>query len=176
MHCHSFDLYRALAYIAYCAANEPKHCSPATRKKLVAARHTAKRLCEEALLDDLQRFMEHALALKVEQKTTHYEDCEPDALWRSYRQFVNKVGGQHIDFRSYVEAATRASLRARWNENKGDVLLPTNGNDSQRVAYLFQYAERLGLAVDSANDEEGNAALVFIDIKAKAKSGKKVIR
>ena len=71
-----FALYKALAYIDYCAAKEPKHCSAATRKKLNAARLKAQRLCEEAMSDDLlakMRFPETCIRPEI----TNLPDTAP---------------------------------------------------------------------------------------------------
>ena len=196
-----FALYKALAFIDYCSAKEPKHCSAATRKKLEAARLKAQRLCEEAMLEDLlerMRFADtyippHIKRLPdtatLEEKSRNiklaneYRDtCGTEVFWRMYRRFVDRLGGQHIDFRSYVQAATRASLKKVWSEDTGDVLMATKGSDEQKIGNLITYAQRLGFVVDAANDTDGSLAIVLVDVKEVdgkklvARSGKKVKR
>ena len=196
-----FALYKALAYIDYCSAKEPKHCSAATRKKLNAARLKARRLCEEAMLDDLLETMSFAdtyirtdieklpdtatLEEKLRNNKLAYEyrdSCGTEVFWRLYRGFVRILGGEHIDFRSYVEAATRASLKKVWNEDTGDVLMATKGSNEQKIGNLITYAQRLGFVVDAANDTDGSIAIVLVDVKdidgkkLVARSGKKVRR
>jgi hypothetical protein len=177
-------LYKALAYIRHCAANEPKHCTPATRNKMEAARLNAQRLCEEALLEDLIDTMRWAddyvpadLAklpdnATSEQRLANYtrateyaNTCGTEVLWSSYRDFIKYVGGESVTFRSYVEAATRASLMEVWNEDEGDVLMPTKGNTQTLIGNLITYAQRMGFVVDSANDDDGSVAIVLVGIK-----------
>ena len=185
-------LYRALAYIRHCAANEPKHCTPATRNKMEAARVNAQRLCEEALLEDLidtmrwaddyvpanlvklpdnatseQRLANYKLA------THHAHTYGTEVLWSSFRNFVKQVGEPYINFRSYVEAATRASLKKVWDEDEGDVLMPTKGNTRKLIFCLGLYAQRMGFVVDSANDTDGNFAIVLVGVKEV--NGKKLL-
>jgi hypothetical protein len=166
-------LYKALAYIRHCAANEPKNCTPATRNKMEAARLNAERLCEEALLESLVAAMrwvdDNATS---EQSTTNHElateyarTCGTEVLWTSYRNFVKYFGGENVTFRSYVEAATRASLMEVWNEDEGDVLMPTKGNTQSRIDNLITYAQRMGFVVDSANDADGSVAIVLVGVK-----------
>ena len=196
-----FALYKALAYIDYCSAKEPKHCSAATRKKLNAARLKAQRLCEEAMLDDLLETMRFADTyvrkdieklpdtatleekLRNNKLAYEYEDtCGTEVFCRLYRGFVRILGGQHIDFRSYVEAATRASLKKVWSEDTGDVLMATKGSEEQKIGNLITYAQRLGFVVDAANVTDGSLAIVLADVKdingkrVVARSGKKVRR
>ena len=186
------QLYKALAYIRHCEANEPKHCTPATRKKLEAARLNARRLCEEALLADLVEKMRWAddyvpkdLAklpddATTEQKLANYKrETEyastygTEVLWRSFNNFTKMFGQSHINFRNYVEAATRASLKKVWNEDEGDVLMPTKGSTKSRIVNLFTYAQRMGFVVDSANDTDGSVAIVLVGVKEV--DGKKVV-
>ena len=196
-----FALYKALAYIDYCSAKEPKHCSAATRKKLNAARLKARRLCEEAMLEDLLAKMRFAdtyvrkdieklpdtatLEEKSRNEKLAYEyrdSCGTEVFYRMFRRFIRVLGGQHIDFRSYVEAATRASLKKVWNEDTGDVLMATKSSEEQKIGNLISYAQRLGFVVDAANDTDGSIAIVLVDVKdidgkkLVARSGKKVRR
>ena len=178
------QLYKALAYIRHCAANEPKHCTPATRKKLEAARLNAQRLCEEALLADLVDSMRWAddyvpaeLAKLPDDATreqwlannrlaTEYADkYGTEVLWSSFQNFIKRFGESHINFRNYVEAATRASLKTGWNEDYGDVLMPTKGSTQSRIDNLITYAQRLGFVADSANDTDGSVAIVLVGVK-----------
>jgi len=183
-------LYKALAYIKYRAANEPKHCTPATRNKMEAARVNAQRLCEEAVLEDLIATMrwaddyvpadvvklpdnattEEKLA-NCKRATEYARTCGTEVLWRSYRDFVKQFGEQHIDFRRYVESATRASLKKVWDEDEGDVLMPTKGSTQKLIVCLGLYAQRMGFVVDSASDDDGNFAIVLVG--AKEVNGKK---
>ena len=177
-------LYKALAYIRHCAANEPKHCTPATRNKMEAARLNAQRLCEEALLEDLIATMRWAddyvpadfvklpknatteQRLANHERATHYAHTYgTEVLWSSFRDFVKQVGEPYINFRSYVEAATRASLKKVWNEDEGDVLMPTKGNTQTLIGNLITYAQRMGFVVDSANDTDGSVAIVLVGVK-----------
>jgi hypothetical protein len=196
-----FALYKALAFIDYCSAKEPKHCSAATRKKLEAARLKAQRLCEEAMLEDLlakMRFADTYIRTDIEklpdtatleEKSRNiklayeYRDtCGTEVFYRMFRRFIRVLGGQHIDFRSYVQAATRASLKKVWNEDTGDVLMATKGSEEQKIGNLITYAQRLGFVVDAANDTDGSLAIVLVDVKEVdgkklvARSGKKVKR
>jgi len=196
-----FALYKALAYIDYCAAKEPKHCSAATRKKLNAARLKARRLCEEAILDDLlskMRFADTYIRTDIEklpdtatleeklrnnELAYEYRDtCGTEVFYRMFLRFIRVLGRQHIDFRSYVEAATRASLKKVWKEDTGDVLMATRGSKEQKIGNLITYAQRLGFVVDAANDTDGSLAIVLVDVKevngkkVVARSGKKVKR
>ena len=177
-------LYKALAYIRHCAANEPKHCTPATRNKLEAARVNAQRLCEEAVLEDLMATMRWAddyvpanlvklpdnatseQRLANYKLATHHADTYgTEVLWRSFRNFVKQVGERNINFRRYVEAATRASLKKVWDEDKGDVLIPTKGSTQKLIDNLITYAQRMGFVVDSASDDDGNFAIVLVGVK-----------
>ena len=183
-------LYKALAYIRHRAANEPKHCTPATRNKLEAARVNAQRLCEEAVLEDLMATMRWAddyvpadvvklpdnatseQRLANYKRATHHADTYgTEVLWHSFRNFVKQVGERNINFRRYVEAATRASLKKVWDEDEGDVLMPTKGSTQKLIVCLGLYAQRMGFVVDSASDDDGNFAIVLVG--AKEVNGKK---
>jgi len=177
-------LYKALAYIRHRAANEPKHCTPATRNKMEAARVKAQRLCEEAVLEDLiatmrwaddyvpanlvklpdnatseQRLANYKLA------THHADTYGTEVLWHSFRNFVKQVGERNINFRRYVEAATRASLKKVWDEDEGYVLVPTKGNTQKLIGNLIIYAQRMGFVVEPANDTDGSVAIVLVGVK-----------
>jgi hypothetical protein len=149
-----------------------------------AARLNAQRLCEEALLEDLIDTMRWAddyvpadlvklpddatgeQRLANHERATHYaQTYGTEVLWSSYRDFVKQVGEPYINFRSYVEAATRASLKKVWNEDEGDVLMPTKGNTQTLIGNLITYAQRMGFVVDSANDDDGSVAIVLVGVK-----------
>jgi hypothetical protein len=83
------------------------------------------------------------------------------------------VGERNINFRRYVEAATRASLKKVWNEDEGEVLMPTKGNTQKLIVCLGLYAERMGFVVEPANDTDGNFAIVLVGVKEV--NGKKAI-
>jgi hypothetical protein len=103
--------------------------------------------------------------------THHAHTYGTKVLWSSYRDFVKQVGEPYINFRSYVEAATRASLKKVWNQDEGDVLMPTKGNTRKLIFCLGLYAQRMGFVVDSASDDDGNFAIVLVGVKED--SGKK---
>ena len=93
------------------------------------------------------------------------DSCGTEVFYRMFRRFIRVLGGQHIDFRSYVEAATRASLKKVWSEDTGDVLMATKGSEEQKIGNLITYAQRLGFVVDAANDTDGSIAIVLVDVK-----------
>ena len=190
-----FALYKVLAYLDYLDKNEPKNCSVETGKRYKAARHNALRLCQRAMIQDLVDMMvfadryvpPHITKLpedaSVEDKLANFKaateykrSCGTEVLYHSYMEFKRKLGGQHIDFRSYVEAAARASLKAGWKEDYEDVLLPTKGSEIKRIEYLIEYAQRLGFVVDDANDADGNVAVVLVGMMTKATSKKVVTK
>jgi hypothetical protein len=171
IHGNKFQFYRAEAWLEHCQQTIPKNCSAATRLKLRRAITQALYLCRAAKIEDLVNTMSWA-----DNERDYHEDCGTWALWYLYRSFCDKVGGQHIDFRSYVEAATRASLKSVWNENDSTTLLGVTGNQAQRVGNLIDYAQRLGFVVDGANDADGNVAVVLVGMKAKATSKKVVTK
>ena len=171
IHGDKFQFYRAEAWLEHCQQTIPKNCSAATRLKLRRAITQALYLCRAAKIEDLVNTMSWA-----DNERDYHEDCGTWALWYLYRSFCDKVGGQHIDFRSYVEAATRASLKSVWNENDSTTLLGVTGNQAQRVGNLIDYAQRLGFVVDGANDADGNVAVVLVGMKAKATSKKVVTK
>jgi len=169
IHGDKFQFYRAEAWLKHCQQTIPKNCSAATRLKLRRAITQALYLCRAAKIEDLVNTMSWA-----DNQRKYHEDCGTWALWYLYRSFCDKGGGQHIDFRSYVEAATRASLKSVWNENDSTTLLSVTGNQAQRVGNLIDYAQRLGFVVDGAKDDEGNVAVVLVGMTAKAASKKRV--
>jgi len=169
IHGDKFQFYRAEAWLKHCQQTIPKNCSAATRLKLRRAITQALYLCRAAKIEDLVNTMSWA-----DNQRKYHEDCGTWALWYLYRSFCDKVGGQHIDFRSYVEAATRASLKSVWNENDSTTLLRVAGSQAQRVGNLIDYAQRLGFVVDGAKDDEGNVAVVLVGMTAKAASKKRV--
>ncbi len=166
---NKFQFYKAEAWLEHCQQTIPKNCSAATRLKLRRAITQALYLCRAAKIEDLVNTMSWA-----DNERDYHEDCGTKALWYLYRLFCRKIGGQHIDFRSYVEAATRASLKSGWNENDSTTLLSLAGSQTQRVGNLIEYAQRLGFVVDGAKDDEGNVAVVLVGMKAKAASKKRV--
>jgi len=99
IHGDKFQFYRAEAWLKHCQQTIPKNCSAATRLKLRRAITQALYLCRAAKIEDLVNTMSWA---DNEQK--YEDDCGTKAIWYLYRSFCNKVSGQHIDFRSYVEA------------------------------------------------------------------------
>ena len=171
IHGNKFQFYKAEAWLEHCQQTIPKNCSAATRLKLRRAITQALYLCRAAKIEDLVNTMSWA-----DNERDYHEDCGTWALWYLYRSFCDKVGGQHIDFRSYVEAATRASLKSVWNENDSTTLLRVTGNQAQRVGNLIDYAQRLGFVVDGANDADGNVAIVLVGMTAKATSKKVVTK
>lgn len=170
-HGNKFQFYKAEAWLEHCQQTIPKNCSAATRLKLRRAITQALYLCRAAKIEDLVNTMSWA---DNEQK--YEDDCGTKALWYLYRSFCNKVGGQHIDFRSYVEAAARASLKSVWKENDSTTLMSVTGSESKRLTYLIEYAQRLGFVVDGANDADGNVAVVLVGMTAKATSKKVVTK
>jgi hypothetical protein len=75
------------------------------------------------------------------------------------------VGERNINFRRYVEAATRASLKKVWDEDEGYVLVPTKGNTQKLIENLIIYAQRMGFVVEPANDTDGSVAIVLVGVK-----------
>ena len=171
IHGNKFQFYKAEAWLKHCQQTIPKNCSAATRLKLRRAITQALYLCRAAKIEDLVNTMSWA-----DNEQQYEDDCGTKAIWYLYRSFCNKVSGQHIDFRSYVEAAARASLKSVWNENESTTLLSVAGSQAQRVGNLIEYAQRMGFVVDSANDADGNVAVVLVGMKAKAASKKRVKR
>jgi hypothetical protein len=171
IHGNKFQFYRAEAWLEHCQQTIPKNCSAATRLKLRRAITQALYLCRAAKIEDLVNTMSWA-----DNEQQYEDDCGTKAIWYLYRSFCNKVSGQHIDFRSYVEAAARASLKSVWKENDSTTLLSVAGSASKRLTYLIEYAQRLGFVVDGANDADGNVAVVLVGMKAKATSKKVVTK
>ena len=170
-HGNKFQFYKAEAWLEHCQQTIPKNCSAATRLKLRRAITQALYLCRAAKIQDLVNTMEWA-----DNERDYHEDCGTKTLWHLYHLFCRKIGGQHIDFRSYVEAAARASLKSVWNENESTTLLSVAGSQEQRVGNLIEYAQRMGFVVDGANDADGNVAVVLVGITAKATSKKVVTK
>jgi hypothetical protein len=171
IHGNKFQFYKAEAWLEHCQQTIPKNCSAATRLKLRRAITQALYLCRAAKIEDLVNTMSWA-----DNERDYHEDCGTKALWHLYHLFCRKIGGQHIDFRSYVEAAARASLKSVWNENESTTLLSVAGSQEQRVGNLIEYAQRLGFVIDGAKDDEGNVAVVLVGMKAKATSKKVVTK
>jgi len=161
---NKFQFYKAEAWLEHCEQTIPKNCSAATRLKLRRAITQALYLCRAAKIEDLVNTMAWS-----DNEQRYEDDCGTKALWHLYRSFCNKVGGQHIDFRSYVEAAARASLKSVWKENESTTLLSVAGSQEQRVGNLIEYAQRLGFVVDGANDADGNVAVVLVGMTKKGK-------
>jgi len=159
-----FKFYKAEAWLKHCEQTIPKNCSAATRLKLRRAIAQVLYLCRATKIEDLVNTMSWA-----DNERDYHEDCGTKAIWYLYRSFCNKVSGQHIDFRSYVEAAARASLKSVWNENDSTTLLSVAGSESKRLTYLTEYAQRLGFVVDGANDADGNVAVVLVGMTNKGK-------
>ena len=164
IHGNKFQFYKAEAWLKHCQQTIPKNCSAATRLKLRRAITQALYLCRAAKIEDLVNTMAWS-----DNEQRYEDDCGTKALWHLYRSFCNKVGGQHIDFRSYVEAAARVSLKSVWNENDSTTLLSVAGSESKRLTYLTEYAQRLGFVVDGANDADGNVAVVLVGMTNKGK-------
>jgi hypothetical protein len=164
IHGNKFQFYKAEAWLEHCQQTIPKNCSAATRLKLRRAITQALYLCRAAKIEDLVNKMSWA-----DNERDYHEDCGTKALWHLYLLFCRKIGGQHIDFRSYVEAAARASLKSVWQENESTTLLSVAGSESKRLTYLVEYAQRLGFVVDGANDADGNVAVVLVGVRKKGK-------
>ena len=171
IHGNKFQFYKAEAWLEHCQQTIPKNCSAATRLKLRRAITQALYLCRAAKIEDLVNTMSWA-----DNEQQYEDDCGTKAIWYLYRSFCNKVSGQHIDFRSYVEAAARASLKSVWKENDSTTLLSVAGSASKRLTYLIEYAQRLGFVIDGAKDDEGNVAIVLVGMTAKATSKKVVTK
>jgi len=161
---NKFQFYKAEAWLKHCEQTIPKNCSAATRLKLRRAITQALYLCLAAKIEDLVNTMSWA-----DNERDYHEDCGTKALWHLYLLFCRKIGGQHIDFRSYVEAAARASLKSVWKESDSTTLLSVAGSQEQRVGNLIEYAQRLGFVVDGANDADGNVAVVLVGMTNKGK-------
>ena len=165
-------LTRAEAWLDNCEANLPKHCKAETLQELRRAIVKARYLVQQSRIDELIEIMHYADTLK-EYRT----ECGTKSLAWLHHMFTTRVGGgERIDFRSYVEAAAQAALKSHWNSGSKITLLDLNGNTSQKLALLLQYAGRLGFVCESANDENGDAAIVLAGVKAKATTRKKVKR
>jgi len=164
-------LTRAEGWLDNCEANLPKRCKPETLQELRRSLLKARYLVRQARIDELIEIMHYADTLK-EYRT----ECGTKSLAWLHHMFTTRVGGKGIDFRSYVEAAAQAALKSHWNSGSKITLLDLNGNTLQKLALLFEYAGRLGFVCESANDENGDAAIVLAGVKAKATTRKKVKR
>jgi hypothetical protein len=163
---------RAEGWLDNCEANLPKHCTAKTLKELKRAILKARFLVRQARIDELIEIMRYADTLK-----DYRTECGTKSLAWLHHMFTTRVGGgNNIDFRSYVEAAAQSALQSHWNSGSKVTLLDLNGNTVQKLALLFQYAGRLGFVCESANDENGDAAIVLAGVKAKASTRKKVKR
>jgi hypothetical protein len=164
------DVYAAKSWLLYTGNNIPKSCSLKTRRELNKAIASGLALCHEIIIEELIERMREA------DRMPEYQDsCGTKALWGLYFNFCQKVGWQQITFLSFVEAATKASLKSVWNRSDTLQFVSLTGNVNTRVGHLLSYAQDLGFAVEGANDAEGNVALVIVDVKAKAKKHKGVI-
>lgn len=171
IHGNKFQFYKAEAWLEHCQQTIPKNCSAATKKSLEQAITQALCLCREAKIEDLIKTMEWA-----DKERDYHERSGTKAIWYRYRSFCDQVGGQHIDFRTYVIAAARAALKHVWNENDKITLSSLTGSQFRKVNNLVDYAQRLGFVVDGANDADGNVAVVLVGVKAEGTSGKVVKR
>ena len=171
IHGDKFQFYRAEAWLKHCQQTIPKNCSATTKQRLEQAITQALYLCREAKIEDLVKTMEYA-----DNKQDYHESSGTKAIWYRYRSFCNQVGGQHIDFRTYVIAAARASLKSVWNENDKITLVSLTGSQTIKVDKLIDYAQSLGFVVDGANDADGNVAIVLVGMTAKATSKKVVTK
>ena len=171
IHGDKFQFYRAEAWLEHCQQTIPENCSAATKNRLEQAITQALCLCREAKIEDLIKTMEWA-----DKGRDYHERSGTKAIWYRYRSFCDQVGGQHVDFRTYVIAAARAALKHVWKENDKITLSSLTGSQTRKLDNLIDYAQRLGFVVDVANDADGNVAVVLVGVKAQATSGKVVKR
>jgi len=164
-------LARARGWLDTYNDNIPKRCTEKTKIDITRALHKAYRLVEQAKKERLINVM-----LAADNSKDYFYDCGTEALSSLFEGFRRKVGGQDVEFRRYVEAATQASLKKVWNENDEVALVSLTGNTKSRITYLLDYAHRLGFVCDAGTDSDGNTAIVLLDVKLKSRLNRKVTR
>ncbi len=164
-----FDVYAALSWLEYSLAKIPQSCSLQTKRSLQKAVVEGLVLCHDVIIEELIERMHFA--------DTHREfasSCGTKALWYLYRDFCDKVGSQRVEFIPYVEAAAAAAMKSVWHTKFTSRLVSTHGSRWSRFIQLMKFAHDLGFAIESANDAEGNAAIILIDVKLKSRKSQKV--